>query len=447
MAILAGACSAQTTENGSTDSAASSTPQSATATNGPCDPDNGGITVPPGFCASVFADNLGHARHLTVAANGDVYVNTWMTDRNKTPNPAGGFVVALRDTNRDGRADQIERFGAIGVPGQNGGGTGIAIHNDGLFVEVDDRIVRYQLTGPGLVPAIEPEPVLSGLPREGDHQMHPFAIANDGTLFVNSGSMTNACQEKNRTLESPGRRPCAELATHAGVWRYDSDRRGQTFSARERHATGMRNTVALDVHPLQNQLYAVVHGRDQLSENWPKLYTVPVNTEQPAEVLVRVVEGKDYGWPMCYFDGARDAYVLSPEYGGDGGKAVGSCAAKERPLLAFPAHWAPEAIAFAETGPSADYSNGAFVAFHGSWNREPAQSGFLVAFVAFTDGRPVGRYVEFATGFAGAQMPAKPELAAHRPVGVAVGPDGALYVSDDVTGRIWRIAKAPAGSR
>jgi glucose/arabinose dehydrogenase len=446
-ALLVGACSSQTSLGDRADSAASSTPPSTRAASGPCDPDNGGITVPPGFCASVFADNLGHARHLVVAANGDVYVNTWMTDRNKTPNPPGGFVVALRDINRDGHADQIERFGAIGVPGQNGGGTGIAIHNDWLFVEVDDRIVRYQLTGAGLVPVIQAEPVLSGLPREGDHQMHPFAISNDGKLFVNSGSMTNSCQEKNRTLESPGQKPCAELATHAGIWRYSATHQGQTFSARQRYATGMRNTVALDVHPLENQLYAVVHGRDQLSENWPRLYSAAQNTELPAEVLVRVATDRDYGWPRCYFDGARDAYFLAPEYGGDGGKAVGSCASTERPLMVFPAHWAPESIAFTGTGPSDEYSNGAFIAFHGSWNREPVQSGFLVAFMPFAGGRPAGRYVEFATGFAGASMPAKPELAAHRPVGVAVGPDGALYVSDDVTGRIWRIAKVPTGSR
>src|SRR6185295_10899661 len=180
------------------------------------------------------------------------------------------------------------RFGTQFQPGQTGGGTGIAVHDDGLFVEVDDRIVRYALRDGALVPAGTEEIVLSGLPRVGDHQMHPFAISSDGALYVNSGSTTNSCQEKNRTLQSPGLKPCAELDTHAGIWFYDAHKRNQIFSSRERYATGMRNTVALDVQPLDNQLYAVVHGRDQLSENWPKLYTTAQNTELPAETLVHV---------------------------------------------------------------------------------------------------------------------------------------------------------------
>lgn len=439
MALLLTACT-QTKASDNANSSVTSTPYATKAATSACDAGNGGITLPAGYCATIFADNVGHARHLTVAPNGDVYVNTWMTERNKTPNPAGGFIVALRDTDRDGHAEQIERFGTLFQAGQNGGGTGIAVHDDGLFVEVDDRIVRYTLISGVLVPRGDAETVLGGLPAEGDHRAHPFAISNDGSLYVNSGSKTNSCQEKNRTLESPGQKPCTELGMHAGIWAYSAHKRNQTFSPRERYATGMRNTIALDVQPGENQLYAVVHGRDQLSENWPKLFTAAQNTELPAEMLVRVSAGKDFGWPMCYFDAARDAYFLAPEYGGDG-KAVGQCGSKQRPMVVFPAHWAPESIAFTGTSMTDEFSNGAFVAFHGSWNREPAQSGFLIAFVPFAEGRPTGKYVEFATGFAGATMPVKPEMAEHRPVGVAIGPDGAIYVSDDVKGRIWRITK------
>ena len=442
-AAIVSAC-AETSAGG--DSTARTAPAATAATAAPtpspeCDPGDGGITVPSGYCAAVFADNLGHARHLVVAPSGDVYVNTWTTERTKTAPPAGGYVVALRDSDKNGRADTIERFGTVYTAGVHGGGTGIGVHGDGLFVEVDDRIVRYRLTAT-LTPPTDTELALSGLPRTGDHQAHPFAIAPDGTMYVNSGSKTNACQVKNRAIGSPGQQPCAELAQHAGIWRYRADKLNQTFSARERFATGLRNTMALAVNPTDGTLYAAVHGRDQLSENWPKLYTAAQNTELPAETLVAVAQGKDYGWPMCYYDAAQSKYVLAPEYGGDGGKSVRGCENKESPLVTFPAHWAPNGLALTGSkSPIPEFEGGAFVAFHGSWNREPTQGGFLIAFVPFVNGKPAGAYQEFATGFAGPALPAKPDEAAYRPVGVALGPDGAIYVADDVKGRIWRIVR------
>ena len=436
--LAIGACSKPAAQ-GDGGAAAASQARSTGAPSS-CDAGNGGITLPDGYCASVFADNLGHARHLTVAPNGDIYVNTWFTERHKTDPPAGGYIVALRDADKDGRAEMVERFGTTFVKGAYGGGTGIATHRGALYVEADNQIVRYRLAGGALVPGAAAEVVLGGLPKVGDHQAHPFVITDDETMYVNSGSMTNACQLKNRALESPGQKPCAELAQHAGIWRYRANDLNQTFSDRERFATGLRNTLAFDVEP-GGDLYAVVHGRDQLSENWPKKFTAAQNTDLPAEVLVQVAQGKDYGWPMCYFDEAQSAYFLAPEYGGDGRSSRG-CETKERPLQSFPAHWAPMAMVFTGAdGPFADYRNGAFVSFHGSWNREPAQSGFLIAFVPFAEGRPSGKYQEFATGFAGPAMPAAPDQAVYRPVGIAFGVDGALYVSDDVKGRIWRIVR------
>jgi glucose/arabinose dehydrogenase len=419
-------------------------PTQANAATSPqiCDEDNGSITLPSGFCATVFADNIGHARHLAVAPNGDVYVNTWIhKDRSGAvpTNPPGGFVVALRDADRDGHAEMTQRFGAVFQPGKEGGGTGISIHNGALYVEIEDRIVRYPLGGE-IAPKAEPEIILSGLPMQGGHTMHSFAIASNGALYVNSGSATNSCQVRDRTLESPGQKPCAELATRAGIWRYESGQPGQTFSAGARYASSIRNAVALTIDPRDGILYAAVHGRDQLSDNWPRLYTEKQGSEQPAEVLARIEAGDDFGWPYCYFDGAQNKYILSPEYGGDGGKAVGDCAGKKAPVVTFPGHWAPEAMAFyTGTAFPEKYRGGAFVSFHGSWNRTPTQSGFLVAFVPFRDGTPVGTYEEFATDFAGSTLPADPKQAIHRPMGVAVGSDGALYVSDDVKGRVWRI--------
>jgi glucose/arabinose dehydrogenase len=410
-----------------------------------CEAGNGGLTLPPGFCASVFAEGLGHTRHLAAGPGGVLYANSWSSKYTQMKNVPGGYVVALRDGDGDGRAEQVERFGSVHRDGKAGGGTGIAVHGDALYVEVDDRIVRYRL-GSGLRPAGAPETVLGGLPMDGDHPMHPFAIAPDGSLFVNSGSASNACQVKNRAPFSPGRKPCGELATRAGLWQYDAAGTGQRFSAAARYATGLRNTVAPAVNPADGALYAAVHGRDQLSGNWPKLYTEEQNNELPAEVFARVEKGDDFGWPYCYYDATQGKNVLAPEYGGDGGRAEGGCAGKKRPDVAFPAHWAPEATVFysASTFP-AKYQGGAFVSFHGSWNRAPAQAGFLVAYVPFEAGRPTGRYEEFATGFAGKAPPADPKQAAHRPMGLAVGQDGALYVSDDAKGRVWRIVYA-AGS-
>jgi glucose/arabinose dehydrogenase len=414
----------------------------ATATDGnrtdPCDPDNTGLTLPSEFCASVFADNLGHARHLVVAPNGDVYVNTW-SQRNNTPNPPGGFIVALRDKDHDGRAETIERFGAKYEPGKPGGGTGIAIHDGALYVESLGTIVRYMLAGDQLVPTGAPETIVSGLPLDGDHTMHPFAIANDGTLYVNSGSATNSCQLKNRTLESPGQQPCKELEIRAGIWSYTTTKTGQVHSPSSRFIAGTRNVVALAVHPTENVLYAVPHGRDQLGDNWPKLYTAKQNNELPAEIFIRAQAGQDYGWPTCYFDPAQKKHVLAPEYGGDGGKKVGPCASKAMPLSSFPAHWAPEAMAFASQALPEHYQGGVFVSFHGSWNRTPAQSGFLVAFVPIKD-QKAGNYEEFAKGFSGKGDIADPKAAPYRPMGVAFAPDGTMYVSDDVKGRVWRIA-------
>jgi glucose/arabinose dehydrogenase len=406
-----------------------------------CDEDNGSITLPSGFCATVFADNIGHARHIAVAPSGDVYVNTWVHKDmagNIPTNPPGGFVVALRDADRDGHAERNERFGAAFQPGKEGGGTGIAIYNDAVYVEVDDKIVRYALAGGELTPKAESQIVLSGLPMTGGHTMHSFAIAPDGALYVNSGSATNSCQVKDRSLESPGQKPCAELATRAGIWRYDAKKTGQTFSEAERFATSLRNTVALTTTS-DGALYAVIHGRDQLGEHWPKLFTASRNSELPAEVMATVEAGDDFGWPYCYYDGAQNRYVLAPEYGGDG-SAVGDCAGKKKPEVTFPAHWAPEAIAlYTHSAFPEKYRGGAFVSFHGSWNRTPRQAGFLVAYVPFSGGKAAGTYEEFATDFAGAALPADPKQAMYRPMGVAVGPDGALFVTDDVKGRVWRI--------
>jgi glucose/arabinose dehydrogenase/mono/diheme cytochrome c family protein len=403
-----------------------------------CTAENGGIALPRGFCASIFADGLGHARHLVVAPNGTVYVNTWSGAYYKdTPPESAGFLVALQDKNNDGRADVVQRFGETPASGGHGG-TGIGLHRGSLYAEIDDRIVRYTLRDGEIAPTAGPEVVVSGLPITGDHPMHPFAISPDGQLYVDLGSATNACELRNRMPRSPGNSPCTELETRGGVWRYDATKTGQKFSPAERFATGLRNAegIAFDA---TGRIYATQHGRDQLSENWPNLYRAEQGQTLPAEVLVELAPGADYGWPECYHDGEHNKLVLAPEYGGDGGKDVGICAKKHPHVVAFPAHWAPNDVKiYTASRFPAGYRGGAFIAFHGSWNRAPGpQGGYNIVFQPLADGKAAGPYTIFADGFAGAVK--EPGRAAHRPSGLAIGPDGALFVSDDVKGRIWRI--------
>lgn len=411
-----------------------------------CAGDNGGLTLPAGFCATVFADSLGHARHLVVGSNGVVYVNTWSGEYydDRTP-PAGGFLVALRDTTGDGHADEIARFGDSIKAGGHGG-TGVGLHGGWLYAEESDRIVRYQLPAPGagIAPTGKPEVILSGLPLTGDHPMHPFAIDSAGSMYVVLATATNACQLKNRTLHSPGHQPCTELETRGGIWKYDANRTGQRFSPAARYATGIRNPEGIALAP-DGQLFSTQHGRDQLAGNWPEHYTPQQSAELPAEELMHIEQGSDYGWPYCYFDGAKKQLILAPEYGGDGVKQ-GVCATKRGPVAFFPAHWAPNGLTFygGSAFPSR-YHDGAFIAFHGSWNRAPfPQQGYLVAFVPFSGDSASGPYEVFADGFAGANK--QPGSAAHRPSGVAVGPDGALYIADNVRGRVWRVTYTGAGA-
>lgn len=397
-----------------------------------------GLSLPRGFCATIFADHIGHARHMAVAPNGVVYVNTWSGRYyGRDRPPAGGFLVALQDGDGDGRAETVKRFGETPVGGGSGG-TGIALYEGALYAEEGDRIIRYRLATGEIVPSGKPQTVVSGLPLTGDHPMHPFAIDARGALYLDSASATNSCQAQNRMRESPGLVPCKELETRAGVWRYDARKTDQKFSPEARFATGVRNGEGFAIDG--DHVYVTQHGRDQLSENWPKLYTPEQGAELPAEELLELREGADYGWPECYYDGAQKKRVLAPEYGGDGGRAVGVCAEKQGPLAAYPAHWGPNALALYRGAQfPAAYDGGFFIAFHGSWNRAPApQGGYNVVFQPMAEGKPKGDHVVFADGFAGKNK--DPGGAAHRPSGLAVGPDGALYVSDDVGGRIWRIA-------
>jgi mono/diheme cytochrome c family protein len=257
---------------------------------------------------------------------------------------------------------------------------------------------------------------------------------------VNIGSPSNACQAQWKTKGSPGVDPCPELERHAGIWRWRSDILGQSFDDGEHYAIGIRNTIAQSWDETYGALFVVQMGRDRLDSLWPETFTVEQNAALPAEEFFRVEQGREYGWPYCYYDPFLEKKVLAPEYGGDG-KTVGRCERYEKPLMTFPAHFSPSSIAFyhARAFPK-QYHGGAFVALKGSWNRAPLpQDGYIVAFVPFADGVPTGDWETFADGFKGFDILYERDNAVYRPQSIAVHPDGSLYILDNIEGRIWRI--------
>jgi glucose/arabinose dehydrogenase len=346
----------------------------------------------------------------------------------------GGGLFALRDSDGDGRADQQQAFG-------DSAGSGLALHGGFLYASSWVDVVRYPIDAESLVPAGAPETIVSGFLEQGPHKVKTLTFDEAGHLYVNVGAPSNACMEDSRTPGSKGQDPCPQLEWQAGVWRFQADRPGQTQQGDGHHyATGTRNLVALRWNPVAGSLYAVQHGRDQLDGMWPEKFDKEANAELPAEEFFQIADGEDFGWPYCYYDPARGEKVLAPEYGGDG-ETQGRCAEKKGPILTFPAHIAPNDLLFysGDQFPES-YRGGAFVAFHGSWNRAPLpQKGYFVAFVPFADGQPSGDWSIFADGFSGLPEVAEPGDARHRPCGIAQGPDGSLYVSDSVAGTIWRI--------
>lgn len=388
---------------------------------------NGDIDLPTGFGAVVVADEVApRLRHLTVADNGDLYVKLEKLHD-------GHGILAMRDTNGDGRMNLIEGFADYT-------GTGIGFYQNYLYASSDVAVYRYLMEEGDLAPSGEPEVVVEGFPEQRSHASKTFTFDGQGHLYVNVGAPSNACQVENRQAGSPGKDPCPLLELHGGIWRYQADSLGQTHRAENRYATGLRNCVALRWNDIESSLYAMQHGRDQLSQLWPDLYTVEDNEVLPSEEFVQIDAGDDFGWPYCYYDHRQGKKVLAPEYGGNAEKA-GRCADKKDPLIGFPGHMAPNDLLF-YTGDQfpEKYQQGAFIAFHGSWNRAPEpQGGYFVAFVPMQDGRPSGEWEIFAEGFPQKEVVESPRDAEYRPMGLAQGADGSLYITDSQKGRIWRV--------
>ena len=399
------------------------------------DPGNGGLTLPGGFEAVVVIDSLGEARHMTVRDNGDIYVKL----RASYPD---GSNVALRDDDNDGKADIVKKFGIYSDT--VGYGTAMRIYNGYLYFSSSGDIFRCKLRPGHLVPDTSLELILHDDflhdPHGFNHTAKPVAFDNKGNMYVPFGSPSDVCQEFDRIPESPGQNPCPQLEEHAGIWVFDPERKNQTIKDGKRYATGIRSAVAITWNEQDSNIYIVQHGRDDMHRIWPAKYAKWKGAMLPSEELLKINEGDDAGWPYYYYDHLQGKKLLNPEYGGDG-EIEAEGAKYEQPLIGFPGHFAPNDILFYTGSQFPErYRNGAFIAFHGSTIRAPySQAGYFVAFVPFKNGKPTGNWEVFADGFAGADTILNTSDAIHRPVGLAQGPDGSLYISDSRKGTIWRI--------
>lgn len=391
------------------------------------------FSLPPGFSATLFADGLPTPRHVAVAGNGDVYVAFRSGQAKFRPGDEPGGVIALRDSDGDGTADLAGALGRQDID------TGLAIRDGVLYYSSMTAIYATRLDG-NLVPATSTETVVDEMPQSASgHRTKPITFDGEGHLYTQVGSPSNACQSESGVPGSPGPMPCAQLDEHGGVFRFSAETREQVHAEDGiRFSTGHRNVVALEWNASANALYLLMHGRDGLSGLWPEHYSEADDIELPAEEFHRLDQGDDLGWPYSYYDPLRGERMRMPEYGGDGETAVEPGRYKD-PLIAFPGHWAPNDLIFYDGGQFPErYRHGAFIAFHGAVSpRRADRGGYSVIFVPMNAaGEVTGDWEFFADDFE--RLAANGGIAG-RPTGLAVGPDGELYIVDDAGGRIWRI--------
>ncbi len=398
------------------------------------DKDNGGLFLPDGFGALVVVDSVGPSRHLAVNNNGDIYIKLKITE-GRLGN------VAIRDTDNDGKADIVQRFGDY--PNDGSFATEMRIHKGYLYFSSERVIYRQKLDPSKLIPEGKPEIlVIDRFPIRW-HNAKSLAFDSQGGMYVTFSAPTNACEDLTQTISDPdatvkGEYPCSQLEFLGGIWRFDDSKLSQTQDDGVRYATGIRSVVGITWNDEYNSLYAVNHGRDYLNNRAPKIYSKWQDAVLPAEEFMQISEGDDFGWPYTYYDHFKNKRVVAPEYGGDGEKEAQGY---KDPIMGLPAHWAPNDLLFYKGDQfPARYKNGAFIAFHGSMNRGSyPQGGYIVAFVPFKNGKPSGDWEVFADGFAGVDTIVQMQDAKHRPMGLSEGPDGSLYISESKKGKIWRV--------
>lgn len=382
---------------------------------------NADIKLPTGFSATIVADGVGAARHIAVNKKGDLYVKL-----SKLKDGKG--IYHLRDTNNDGVMDK--QTGFSDYPG-----TGIYIKNGYLYASSNTGVYRYQLNqNEEVTRPDQPEKIVSGLVARGRDESKSIVVDNKANVYVTVGAYNETCRVPGT---GKGIMPCTLLDSTAGIWQFKTNKLNQTYGDGVHYATGLKNVVGLDWNAKTNSLFVMQHGRGQFHDFYPQYFTPRQSAELPAETMYELHKGADGGWPYIYYDHIQQKKMLAPEYGGDGKKTGGEKALD--PVAAFPAHLGPNGLLFYTGNMFPEkYKNGAFIAFHGK--SPELQKGYLVAFVPFKNGKPSGDWEIFADNFAGVDLVQPTGPIQHRPCGLAQGPDGALYVSDDLGGTIFRIA-------
>lgn len=395
------------------------------------DPDNGGLVLPGGFEALVVVDSLqGAARHLDVNTNGDIYVKL------RFPDSLGGN-TALRDIDHDGKADSVIHFDDY--EDKSSYGTEMRVHDGYLYFSSVTRVFRQKLTG-DLIPDSPIELLLTDTQPPRQHDTKPIAFDDQGNMYIPFGAPSDCCQIEDRRPNSPGMNPCPILEHRASIWKFSASKNNQLQGDGKKFTSGVRSIVALAWNPVDKSVYTLMHGRDYLHSTWPDIFDQWQGAVLPSEEFLKLHEGADVGWPYYYYDHLQEKLFLNPEYGGDG-KKEGNGKDYLQPVIGFPGHFAPNDLLF-YTGDQfpEHYKNGAFAAFHGSTSSAPyPQTGYFIAFIPYVNGELSKEWEVFADGFAGIDTVLNTSDAKYRPMGLATGPDGSLYVSDSEKGKIWRI--------
>ena len=347
------------------------------------------LQLPPGFTAQIFAGDLNGPRFITFSPEGILHVSDRGKDR----------IVALPDADGDGRADEI-RVIAENLESPHS----LVFHDGDLYAGLPTGVIRLgDRDGDGLYE--EQTTVIDDYPT-GGHSTRTVLFLPDGRMAVSVGSSCNVCEE-----EDPRR---------AAVLIYD----GPDAAGERLFSSGLRNAVGLALHPETGEIWATNNGRDMMGD------------DLPPETVEILGDGTDHGWPRCHSGRIED-----PEYG-----YPGACDDVTPPLVEMQAHSAPLGLAFyypagtagafpaGNTFP-AEYQGDLFIAFHGSWNRS-VPTGYKVVRLPLDGRTPTGPVEDFATGW----LDEETSQVSGRPVGLAVGPDGALYISDDSGGFIYRIS-------
>lgn len=381
------------------------------------------IQLEPGFSAVIVADSLGPARHLAVSDAGDIFIKLAALKDGKG-------IYCLSDTDGDGIIDKTNAFG-------NYAGTGITIKGDYLYASSNTAIYRYRLDERHqVVDPSRPEVIVEGLVARAIDGAKPMVIDDEDNLYVAVASYSDACSDEKKGDA------CPLLDSIGGIWKFRADKLSQGYADGERFATGLKGVVGFAWNKTAKSLFAMHHGRGAFHEKYPQYFDAAYSAKFPAETMYELSQGADAGWPYIYYDQEQHKKLRAPEFGGDG-KIEGDAKYLD-PVMAFPAHLGPNDMLFYTGNMFPEkYKNGAFIAFH---SQSPEiHKGFCVAFVPFKDGKPNGEWEIFADGFAGIDLEKPTGPSQHKPCGLAQGPDGALYVSDDLQGTIYKITYSSKG--